>query len=155
MTAIESRRRSRPPRAPVMAPDSGLTLVELMIAAALLTTALVLIFGSLISVSETRRLAEARTVATEHLSSVVEELQGVDAQTLFAYTPPAFTGLGADVEVVVRVFAQDGTVVTLPLADAASEPSLTDPCEVQVVITWMDRERLLTQRASTLLSLGL
>jgi hypothetical protein len=137
-----------------MGPSAGLTLVELMIAAGLLTTALVLVFGSLISVSQTRRLSESRTVAAAHISSVFEELQGVDAKTLLSYSPPTFTGLGAQEQVVIRLFAEDGAVVTLPLGESAPSPELSDPCEVQVVVTWQDQERLLSQSASTMLSLG-
>ena len=133
---------------------AGLTLVELMIAAGLMTLAIVLAFGSLISVSEARRISEGRTIAADRVASVIEEMQGLTAAGVLAYEAPPFTGLGADEQVTVRVFAANGTVVTVPLDSNATQPTLPDPCEVQVLVTWQDRGRTLTQRASTLLSLG-
>lgn len=117
------------------APNAGMTLLELMIAAGIMSTALVMLMGSIMSISATGAAAEDRTIARAHLSSVMEELQTTNFDTLMVYEPPDFRGLNGET-IVVRFTATDGTIVSLPIDPATPSALPPNPVEIQATVSW-------------------
>jgi type II secretory pathway pseudopilin PulG len=116
-----------------------MTLVELMIASGIVTIALVLTLGSIISVSSTTDLAEDRAMAAATITSVLEELRALPYQELLAYQPPVVAGTGVGTVLSVACIASDGTAVPLPVDSSSFSGSFPNPVEVRVTVTWRDK----------------
>ncbi|HIJ65535.1 MAG TPA: type II secretion system protein [Candidatus Hydrogenedentes bacterium] len=113
--------------------ETGLTLLELMFAAGVMVVAFVLLFQSIVSMSDARRVTEERAVAMSHIASIMEEIADTSYERLLEYSPPEFSGLYTE-NFEIRCYYDDGGVVTLPVAGL--EVPLPNPTEVEVVVTW-------------------
>jgi type II secretory pathway pseudopilin PulG len=131
--------------------ECGVTLLELTIASGILAMAFVLIMGGLISIGETNKITETQSLASSHLESVVEELQGLSYDQLLDYEPPVLPGLGASSTIQIVAINSGGNQVLLPVDPATLGSPLPNPTEVQITAVWNDvRGRVYTMRASTL-----
>ena len=129
--------------------EAGATLVEVMLAAGMMCTALVLTMSSFISVSATSAQTEDQMVATAALSSTLEDMRAMDFEGLMAWQPTAPAGLGSAAMVTAVCFDTGGTSHSFPVyTDSLSTP-LDNPLEVQVTVTWIDKSgRAQVMRAS-------
>ena len=93
---------------------SGMTLMELMMAAGIIAIALVLLVGSLISIFRVSTIAEDRTIAESQANTIFEQIGSRNATNLKSYIPPVFTDLGATQTVDVDVFTQNPVTTTDP-----------------------------------------
>ena len=100
---------------PRLTDESGLTLLELMLAAGVLALALAFLFGSLITMSLASGLTENRASAVTHLASVLEEIRGLSYNEMLAYEPPEFDNLAPTEAITVECFKDDGTSLELPI----------------------------------------
>lgn len=115
--------------------NSGMTLLEVCIACAILGLAFVYLFGSILSFSALNGQTRERAVAQSQVSSILAALQPLDRQQLLAFSPPAIQGLGASATVQVACLNHDGDAVALP---AAPDATLPNPAEVRVTLRWRD-----------------
>lgn len=115
--------------------NAGMTLLELMIAAGIMSTALVMLMGSIMSISATGAAAEDRTIARAHLSGVMEELSTTNFDSLLSYQPPAFDGL-LNETITVSFTDSNGTVVQVPIAPNNLGALPPNPAEILVTVTW-------------------
>ena len=131
--------------------ERGVTLIELMIASGILAMAMVFLMGGLISISDTNKITENQTLASSHLESVIEELQGLSYDQLLEYQPPVLPGLGASSTIQVAALNSGGNQVPLPVDPATLNAPLPNPAEVRITVIWNDvRGRVYSTRASTL-----
>jgi type II secretory pathway pseudopilin PulG len=114
---------------------AGMTLLEVMIAAGIMATALVLLMGSLGNISATGATAEDRALAASHVSSVLEEIRVMDRESLLFYRAPGFRGLRGEA-LAVQYVSTTGTVVNLPLSVGVLPPPMPNPAEIRVTATW-------------------
>jgi type II secretory pathway pseudopilin PulG len=131
--------------------DTGLTLIEIMLAAGIMTIALVLIMGGLVSVSTQSKVSEARATATNFATSVLESLRGRSITEILTFNNGGteyaldangkimLTNIGPATLVVRAVVTVNGstTVTELPVtAEKAEElaPTMPNPLEIQVEI---------------------
>ena len=126
--------------------DAGMTLIELMIAAGIMTVAFVLLFGSIISISGTGQMSEDRALAAAHMGTITEELQGLGWQEFLAYEPPGLQGLGTgaqvDIELIDASGANETVLGTLPTTHADLATSFPpNPIEARITISWLDTRR--------------
>lgn len=127
----------------------GLTLVELLIAAAILGSTLAYLLGSVISISALNATTHEQAVAVAQVSSILENLRGLSYSQLLAYTPPAVQGLGAGTTVQIVGLGAGGAAVAIP---ASASTVLPNPVEMRVTITWKDkRARTQSSRASMMI----
>ena len=136
--------------------DAGMTLIELMIAAGIMTVAFVLLFGSIISISGTGQMSEDRALAAAHMGTITEELRGLGWEEFLAYEPPGLQGLGTGAQIEIELIDASGaneTVLgalpTTPSDLATASPP--NPIEARLTIGWMDtRGHQLSMSATTL-----
>lgn len=132
--------------------DSGVTLLELVIASSVLAIAFVLIMGGLISTSETNAISEDQALASAQAESVIEEIQGLPYEDLLAYQPPNLQTLGANSTLQVVCLDKGGNQVTLPVDVDTFAGPLPNPTQVTVTVQWTDRRgRPFTSSVSTFL----
>ena len=132
--------------------ESGLTLLELMMAAGVMALALAFLFGSLITISVAGGLTENRASAVTHLSSVLEEIRGLSYDELLAYQPPAFNNLAPTEAITVECYKEDGSALQLPVNPDSLTNPLPNPLQVRCTVAWNDpRGHALQQRASQLI----
>jgi type II secretory pathway pseudopilin PulG len=137
---------------PRLTNESGLTLLELMLAAGIMALALASLFGSLVTVSVAGGLTEDRAVAVTHLSSVVEEIRSLSYNELLAYLPPTFNNLATTEHITIECMKSDGTALQLPVDPASLTTPLPNPLEVRCTVAWNDpRGRSLHFRASQMI----
>jgi len=132
MTGLKNQRRGKHN-------SRGFTLLELMFAAGIVGLALVFLFGSLITISLASTLVQNRSVAATHISTVMEELHGLNLQQMLTYTPPAFQNLGLTETVQLEAVQSDGSVLTLPVNPAVVGP-LPNPLEIRCRVSWIAAE---------------
>lgn len=129
--------------------DSGMTLVELVIAVGVLAVALGMMFSSLISLYSMAQIAEGRTRAAMIMTSVVENMRAMDFETLMAWNPNPIDFEDADAVVVLEAIDMNGDAVELPSQAAAA--NFPNPMEVRVTVVWTQlRGRVYSFTASTL-----
>lgn len=127
-----------------------MTLLELMMAAGVLTLTLSYVFGSLLSVTAAGGVTEGRSVAATQVSSVFESMHGMSYSALIACQPPVFTALRAE-NVTLECFKTDGTALTLPTTYTLLATPLPNPIPIRCTITWQDeRGRSLSSTATQL-----
>ncbi len=141
----------------------GMTLLELTIATGIMTVALAMAFGGVLSMIAVGRLSEEQEIAATHLATVMEELRTCNLEEIIAYEPPRLEGLGNEVYVTLEYVDAEGNLVALPAAgavgaegegedegDAAVDPAaLPNPLELRVEITWLgERGREYSMSAS-------
>jgi type II secretory pathway pseudopilin PulG len=118
--------------------ESGMTLLELMLAGGVIALALTFVFGSLVTISMAGNLTQDRGVGVTHLATVMEELKGLTYAELLAYRPPTFQGLGPGETVAVDCYQDDDTPLRLPVNPASLVNPLPNPLRVQCTVTWHD-----------------
>lgn len=112
-----------------------MTLLELMIASGVTTMALVMLMGSLASISSVSSISQERALSAAHLSSIMEEVGATNIDSLFTYEPPAFRGLRGEV-VTVTCVDVDGEEIELPLETTLDPPALPNPVQIRARIVW-------------------
>jgi len=118
--------------------QEGLTLLELMIAAGVFVIGFVMLFGSVFSIRETSIISEDRTACMTHLTSLMEDMRALSHSELLAYVPPTITGL-VNPSVEVKLYLDGDTFVTPPMDEGDLPEPLPNPCEVQLTVSWIDR----------------
>lgn len=130
--------------------ESGVTLVEVMIAAGILAVSFVYLIGGIVDISDSNKVIEGRTQAGSQLASVMEQMRSMSFEAMMNYTPPTLPELGESAQVTLSCVASDGGNVPLPLVDASVASSLPNPLEVRATVTWRDsRGRLNSQQLSS------
>ena len=129
---------------------AGLTLIELIFAVGVLAFALGILFSSLITLHSMNQIAEGRTRAAMIMTSVMEDIRGMDFVTLMSYDPNPITFEDANAVVVLEAVANDGSTVELP--GAAQEANFPNPVEVRGTVIWTQtRGRAFSLTASTMI----
>ncbi|MFO7775345.1 MAG: prepilin-type N-terminal cleavage/methylation domain-containing protein [Candidatus Hydrogenedentota bacterium] len=123
--------------------DAGMTLIELMIAAGIMTVAFVLLFGSIISISTTGQMTEDRALAAAHMGTITEELQGLGWDEFLAYEPPALGGLGTGAQINIELIDTSGANETVLGALPTTHSDLAtafppNPIEARITVSWLD-----------------
>ncbi len=123
--------------------NAGLTLLELMFAAAIMASTLVCILGSIVAISSTSDIAGDQAAVMARVSTIVEELRRASEPELLAYTPEtAADGSPAQSVEVRYVINDEGQTVTAPYipADlAASALELPNPLHVKITVAAVSR----------------
>lgn len=131
--------------------NSGVTLLELMFAAGIMTLALSFLFGSLVTIFLASDVVEDRAISVLQISRIMEEVREVSAGDLLSYEPPVVEGLGDNAAAEVRCLSADGAPITLPVDPSTLAAPLPNPTQVQCVLTWTTgRGRILTATVSEL-----
>jgi len=112
-----------------------MTLLELMLAAGVLTLTLSYVFGSILAVTAAGSISEDRAVAATEVTSVLESMQGMSLDTLIACQPPARTALRGET-VTLECFKSDGTALTLPTTYALIGLPIPSPLPVRCTVSW-------------------
>ena len=117
---------------------AGMSLVEVMLAAGTLATALSLLFGSLMSIAIIGEISEETVAAQLELGSVMEDLNELTSSNLMTYNPPNSDGLFKTSTVLMECYLADGTAVPIPLPAGQAMPALPSPVEVKVTFAWQN-----------------
>ena len=126
--------------------ESGMSLVELMLAAGVMAVGLSMLFGSLVGLSAVNKITEDRASAVAQLSAVMEEIQPLNYDGVLKYQPPQFTYLGPLETVTVNGYKADGTTeFSIPVSPTAPPTGLptgsgASPLRVKVTIAWYDNK---------------
>ncbi len=135
--------------------DAGMTLLELMIAAGVMTIGFVLLFGSLMSISTTGSGSEERAAAVAQISTVIEELRSLSFTDVVEYEPPPLAGLGGAAQVTVDFIESDENGVTvlgtLPTTISDLPSPMPNPVETRVQLQWRDDRGRPRQAQATVL----
>jgi Tfp pilus assembly protein PilE len=118
--------------------DQGLTLIEVVLAVAVLTLGFILLLGSIPSIHGTIKTNRNIAQAVHHGAAVVEEIKSLPTPSLETYIPPVITGLGTDEVITVTVIDNAGNEAVLPTDFSAIAAGIPDPVEVQVYVQWTD-----------------
>ncbi|MBI4559781.1 MAG: hypothetical protein HY706_19495 [Candidatus Hydrogenedentes bacterium] len=119
--------------------ESGMTLLELMLAAGVTTVSMVVLMASLMSVSTAHSVSADRALATAHVTTILEELHDLTYEQLLEYEPPSLTGLGASETITVACITGSGATITLPVGEGSDTSAIPNPFRVRVRISWVDR----------------
>ena len=123
--------------------NAGFTLLEIMIAAGVVLTGLMMLMGSLFSVRDLSQISDDRTRATSELASIMEEMRGLSYSDLLEYQPAVSEDFGMGNTYVFAVaYYSDGTPLYLPAyvpdPDVGTQPPeiepLPNPVEIEL---WM------------------
>jgi hypothetical protein len=118
--------------------NSGMSLLELMLAVGVMTVTLSYVFGSLVAVTTVGGVTEGRGVAAAELTSVLESMQGLSYDALIACQPPARTVLRGE-RVTLECFKADGTTtLTLPTTYTLLATPLPNPLQIRCTVSWQD-----------------
>jgi len=152
-------KRNRPKLVVRLAPSArqllteraGVTLLELAIASGILATALVLLLGGILSISEAHSLTSDRASASLALEGVIEEIHGLTYEELLAYQPAAPRTLGGMATITISCVDAAGEALSTPINVAGLAQPLPNPVEVRIVAQWRDdRGRPLTAQTTYL-----
>jgi len=133
--------------------DSGLTFVELMLAAGILAVSMAMLFGSLISVGTMNEIAESRTRAEADLITIMEEVEVVSrlpVENLIEYQAPELYGVGTLETITVECVTDAGDRIALP-AEVSNLPEggFPNPARIECTISWYCKQRPMSVKAST------
>lgn len=132
--------------------EQGMTLIEIMTAAGLISIAFLYILGAVLSVNETRATVQQQGLAVSQLSSVTESLGSMPFSDLLTFTDADIAQLAPDQNLTVECFTADGEAVSFPLAADVDPDALPNPLEVRVTVTWDGpRGRTMSRSASVLM----
>lgn len=136
--------------------ESGLTLIEIMCSCAILVGGLVMMFGSVFTISEASTISEERVKALSEISSVMEEIRNMSPTELQEYYPPYETSLGSYSMIMLQAYSEEGYPVYFPMYEGMYGEemgiNIPNPCEVEVTIWWMNSKgRFMQQTASTMI----
>lgn len=123
--------------------EAGMTLVELMLATAVLASVMVIMSGGVIGIANSGATAGVRTIATNLAQSIFEDMREYSPEEILSYAPPftqdedgtyIVTGLGP-VELTLTALLADGTSFVIGEGDPTGVGDLPDPMEVQLEMT--------------------
>jgi len=117
----------------------GMTLIEIMLAVAVLGMGTVLLLGTFPSIQGTVGTSHDIARAVYHGVTVMEEISALPSQELAAYIPPAMDELGADETIAVTIVDNAGNEVPLPTDFSTIAVGVPDPVEVRVHVSWTDQ----------------
>ena len=127
--------------------NAGLTLIELMFTAGVMTVGLVLLMGAVVNVNAAQRSADLNMRATQFNTSVIESLRGMDSDAILQYNADGsqfaitnnevlLPGIGRAKFYMWCVVNTSGTITrySIPMSDEAlaSAPTMANPMEIQV-----------------------
>lgn len=116
--------------------DSGFTLMEIMVAVAIIVPAMVVLVGALFDVFATTASFASMSVANAHLASVIDEVHALeDVGEILEYTPPLLVGLREHESIEVAYSNADGGWISLPFSGNAENAAVPDPVELKVTMT--------------------
>lgn len=142
---IRARRRRLPDNA-------GVTLFEVMVAAGVTLVAIVAAMGSVVSIASTSTVSETQIMATNIISSVMEQLRTIPTSDVVAFDPPADLARRTGTAIQVTCFDTNGDGHQTPFDPSAAGVTLPNPLPVEVMVTWRDNHgRPYTKRSSALL----
>jgi len=119
--------------------ESGVTLIELMLACGVVAMTLALLMGSLLGMTSAGALQSDQARAAVVLAGTIETLRYMNYPNYLSYTPPAVTnGPGKSSAVTLNYYDSAGSAVAIPIAGAAPA-SLPNPLEVRAQIIWQDQ----------------
>lgn len=137
-----------PLKSVVIRSKAGLTLLELIFAVGVLSIALGIMFSTLINLFSMGQIAEGRTRAAMIMTSVMETVRGMDAETLLVWDPNPIEFEDSNAVVMIEAIGNDGGSVELPAANTLSE--FPNPMEVRTTVFWTQtRGRVFSLTAST------
>lgn len=116
----------------------GLTLIEVMMAVALVGVGMLLLLGTFPSIYATVGTSRDAARAVYQGMTVLEEIRALPSSVLEAYIPPALTELGTNEVITVTVVDNADNEVALPTDLSAIAAGVPDPVEVRVHIWWTD-----------------
>lgn len=128
--------------------DSGMTLVELMLACGVMAMTLSMLFGAMVSMNAIGQTTQARTEATTSLANILEQVRYTPSTSLMSTRMSLAEGPGKRRTVVLKAANNAGTWITLP--SNTSIGTLPNPLEVQATLVWEDEGgRVYSASAST------
>ena len=116
----------------------GVTLVEVVIAVAMLATGSAWMLSAIPGIHGSINVIGDMGQAVSHGVSVIEEIKALPTATFESYIPPPVTDLGGNATIRVVVFDNSDNEVELPADFSAVAAGIPDPAEVQVFIQWTD-----------------
>lgn len=121
--------------------ETGLTMIELVIAAGILAIALGILFGSLISINVMGQVADGRSQASTILAGVLEDARRMPFEDLLEYESFPIDVPGMEVAVQLEAVTSNGSRVPLPLpaGSSVSPATLPNPLEIQATLFWTIR----------------
>ncbi|HOV32225.1 MAG TPA: type II secretion system protein [Candidatus Hydrogenedens sp.] len=129
----------------------GMTLVELMFAAGILTFVLSMIFTSVISVGVNREIHTQRLQAESAVNDVLDQISRMDASQILSFQPDVVLLPGNSAVLQIEAVVSDGSTINIPSVNGAV--TLPNPVEIRVILSWQtDRGYTITKRASTYVS---
>lgn len=133
---MQRQMRLRGNASPTWRETSGMTLLELTLAAGIMAVGFVLLSGSIISIFATNQGTEHRQVAMSEASKILEQLNAMSFEEIISMTNPILTTLGSGASVTMECF--DGSDwLLLPLTDTENaEEALPNPLEVRCSINF-------------------
>ena len=130
--------------------EAGMTLLELMIAAGIMATALSMLFGSLISINVIGKISEDKALATTQVAGLLEHVRSLTYEDLLPYSPPMeITSPGVKQKVVIECYDEDGGTYALPITSEGSSdtitsyteiPTLPNPMDVKITLVWQNEQ---------------
>lgn len=128
--------------------DSGVTLLELMLACGVMAVTLSMLFGALVSMNVIGETTRARTEATTALANVLEQVRFTPSTSMMSTTISLAEGPGTRRAVVLKAADASGNWTTLP--SSTSIGTLPNPLEIQATLVWEDENgRVYSASAST------
>lgn len=128
----------------IAAGERGLTLVELMIALALLAVVLASVLAAFDSILFFSESASNVTVATLDARDVMQEVTGQEYEDLLDYAPTPRTNLRGET-IAVRITDEAGTAIAGPLPDLV---------RIEVEVAWEERGSPVRTALATLRARG-
>ena len=129
--------------------EGGFTLVELMLAAGIVLTAIVFAMGSLMSMSNTTKSSADKAASRMNLSSITEEIRDMTLNELVEFQAANQGGLGATESITLSCRLTNGNMVDIPLTEEnLTVDDFPNPLETHITVTWTDsNSRVQTQEA--------
>lgn len=120
---------------------AGMTLLELMFAAGIVSLALAMLFGSLLSMTVVGQVNQSQMAASECMTSLMEEINSLPYDSLKAYVPSTtLKGPGTSREIALAfvVPKTTGTTEYTAIPFTGSDATIPNPVEVRVTLTWKE-----------------
>lgn len=117
--------------------QDGFTLIELMIAAGITMTAIVMAMATLLSMAETTKASSDKAAARMNLSTLMEEIRGMRIRELTQLQPDDIGGLGAQETISLQCVTDNG-IVDIPVDPSVDVDTYPNPLEIRVTVSWMD-----------------
>jgi hypothetical protein len=123
----------------------GMSLLELMMAAGILSLTFVMVGGSIISIANATRANDTKTSSVAYVGTIMEDIHDMNLDDLMNYVPPELDTMGDDYEVEVAIMKGDEERMELPLdlyssetGEAREMPDLPDNFEINILVYWRD-----------------